>query len=476
MARDLLSSERIGRIRDAGAPDGAARLRWMLAEKASRALSTAGRSDGERIVRVSVDAGGMDALGWLRGQRLYPRLYWSGRDGTAEVAAAGVADLQTGDGPDEIDALRKFPPSSGDGEARYYGGGRFDASREGSDEWEPFGSYRFVLPRFELLVDGTAATLVCNLVLPRDAGRREEVLDQIEGLKTPEERGETLPEPLYRKDSPDRAGWERNVEGALAAFSEGRLGKVVLARRAELGFGEDLDGILLARELRDATPGCFHFYVEPEEGAAFLGATPERLFRRDGRTVRSEAVAGTRPRGASSEDDDDLRDDLLRSEKDRSEHGFVKVGIGETLGPLCEDLRVESGVSEMKTASRRHLVSRVEGTLRDGVSDAELLRAVHPTPAVGGHPREGALEEIRTAEPFDRGWWAGPVGWIGADGSEFAVGIRSGLVSGRTLALFSGAGIVEGSVPAEEWAEIEQKIEDFTGAFGLGRRLGHRAS
>ena len=456
-------------------PDGAARLRWTLAEKASRAFSAAGSSDGERIVRISVDAGGIDALGWLREQRLYPRLYWSGRDDAAEVAAAGVADLQTGDGPDEIDALRKRLPTFGDGEARYYGGGRFDPSGEEDDEWGPFGSYRFVLPRFELLVNGTAAMLVCNLVLPRDLGQREEVLDQIEGLKTPWEREGTLPEPLYRKDSPDRAGWARNVENALAAFSEGRLGKVVLARRAELGFGEELDGVLLARELRDATPGCFHFYVEPEEGAAFLGATPERLFRREGKTVRSEAVAGTRPRGASSEDDDDLRDDLLRSEKDRSEHGFVKAGIGETLGPLCEELRVESGVSEMKTASRRHLVSRVRGTLRDGVTDADLLRAVHPTPAVGGYPREGALEEIRTLEPFDRGWWAGPVGWIGADGSEFAVGIRSGLVSGRTLALFSGAGIVEGSVPAEEWAEIEQKIEDFTGAFGLGRRLGHRA-
>ena len=95
-----------------------------------------------------------------------------------------------------------------------------------------------------------------------------------------------------------------------------------------------------------------------------------------------------------------------------------------------------------------------------------MLRALHPTPAVGGYPKEGALEEIRSAEPFDRGWYAGPVGWIGAD-AEFAVGIRSGLVRGNRLALFSGAGIVEGSVPEAEWAEIEQKISDFTGMFGF---------
>ena len=122
----------------------------------------------------------------------------------------------------------------------------------------------------------------------------------------------------------------------------------------------------------------------------------------------------------------------------------------------------------------RHIRSKVRGTLEDGVTDAALLDAMHPTPAVGVHPRNEALEQIHALEPFDRGWYAGPVGWIGQEASEFAVGIRSGLVRGRTLALYSGAGIVAGSVPDEEWAEIEQKIGDFTGMFGLEQ--GHAAS
>jgi len=129
-------------------------------------------------------------------------------------------------------------------------------------------------------------------------------------------------------------------------------------------------------------------------------------------------------------------------------------------------LEIEERLSEMKLARGRHLVSRARGTLREGVTDWDVLEALHPTPAVGGHPKEEALAEIRTSEPFDRGWYAGPVGWISADAAEFAVGIRSGLVSGRTLRLFSGAGIVAGSVPEEEWAEIEQKIGDFTRIFG----------
>ena len=470
----MLSSERVGRTRKAGAPDDAARVRWVLAEKVSRALSAAsGRPDEGRILRLSVSVGPVDALGWLREQRQYPRTYWSGREGGAEVSAVGVADLQAGEGPEDIDVLRKRLPASGDGDARYYGGGRFDPDRAVDKEWEPFGAYNFVLPRFELHTREDGATLVCNLVLPRDAGWQEEVLGRIEDLKMPSGRSiGTLPEPLYRNDSPDREGWEVNVGRALSAFSEGRLGKVVLARRAEFGFGEDLDGVLLAEEFREAAPGCFRFYFEPEEGVAFLGASPERLFRREGRIVTSEAVAGTRPRGSSSVDDEGLRDELLGSEKDRSEHGFVKVGIGEALRPLCAELEVEDGVSEMKLASRRHLVSRVRGELREGVTDADVLRALHPTPAVGGYPRRDALEGIRELEPFDRGWWAGPIGWVGADASEFAVGIRSGLVRGRTLALFSGAGIVPGSKADEEWAEVEQKIGDFTGAFGLGNRAG----
>ena len=469
--RNLLSSERRGRIRGAGKPDAAARVRWLLAEKVSRALSAPqGYPEEERLTRISVDAGPADALAWLREQRSYPRFYWSGREGGAENAAAGAADLQRGEGPEDVEVLGKRVRAA-DPEVHYYGGGRFDPGSAAEEGWEPFGAYRFVLPRFELRVGASGSTLSCNLVLPRDRDRQEEILAQIEGMRVPSGGDEDpLPQPLHREDAPDRRGWDENVRHALAAFSGGRLGKVVLARRAELRFAEELDGISLLRELRDATPGCFHFYVEPAGGAAFVGASPERLYRREGRLLTSEAVAGTRPRGASSDDDESLRDELLGSEKDRAEHGFVRVGIGEALGPLCEGLEVEGDVSEMKLASRRHLVSRVRARLREGVTDAEVLGALHPTPAVGGYPNRGALEEIRALEPFDRGWWAGPVGWVGADGAEFAVGIRSGLVRGRRLALFSGAGIVAGSKPEEEWAEIEQKIEDFTGAFGLGNR------
>jgi menaquinone-specific isochorismate synthase len=471
-ARNLLSGERTAR--EHGLPDGT-RARWLLADRASRVLSEARGAPSadptERVVRLAVPVEPVEPFRWLRGQSLSPKLYWAGREDGFGVAAVGAADLQESDAPEGADGLRKRLASlltSGDPETRYYGGLRFDPLRESDEEWAAFDAYRFVLPRFELRTGRVGTTLACNLVLPRDAEHSAKISAQIEHLTFSRPALDAaLPAPVSRADGPGWEGWKRNIERALAAFSEGRLDKVVLARRTEFDFAEGVDAALLAESLEGATPGCFHFYVEPEEGVAFVSASPERLFRREGRAVESEAVAGTRPRGASEADDAELRDELLGSEKDKAEHGYVRVGIGGALRPLCEELEVEEGVSEMKLARRRHLISKVRGTLREGVTDAELLRELHPTAAVGGYPRGEALEEIRALEPFDRGWYAGPVGWIGTDASEFAVGIRSGLVRGNRLALFAGAGIVAGSAPESEWAEIEQKIGDFTRMFGL---------
>jgi len=475
----LLSREYTGPLGENGAAPGA---RWLLADRVGRALSDA-RLESladpvERIVRLAVPAGRVDPFRWLSEQRMFPKVYWSGREERVGVAAVGAADVReagVSEGAGALSKLLASLPDSGVSGARYYGGVRFDPLGQPDKEWAAFSAYRFVLPRFELHAGETETTLVCNLVLPRDMDDTSKIVQEIEDLTLPEgASGALLPAPMFREDSPDFQGWRENVERALSAFSEGRLGKVVLARRAEFRFCGSLDPTLLLESLKAVTPGCFHFYTEPESGTAFLGASPERLFRREGRSVESEAVAGTRPRGGSSTEDEGLRDDLLHSAKDLSEHTYVSKGIREALQPLCEELEIEDGVSEMKLARGRHLRSKVRGTLENGVTDAALLDAMHPTPAVGGHPRSEALEQIHALEPFDRGWYAGPVGWIGQDASEFAVGIRSGLVRGRTLALFSGAGIVTGSVPDEEWAEIEQKIGDFTGMFGLEQ--GHAAS
>ena len=442
-----------------------------LAAGARRRLEQERGSDAWRIERVEVEAEACEPLGWLAAQPLPSKVYWHGRGDTEALAGAGVADAVSGAGEEIFQQVQRRIDQLSVPRARYFGGLRFEPTRLAASEWEAFGAMRFVLPRVELRVEGDRAWLAANLVLPRDVHDIERVVNEIASVRWPEvTRHAPLPLPIARTDAPGPEKWRRGIESALHAFESTELEKVVLARRARYEFDEPLDPFALTRRLEAATPACFHFLVQPAPGVAFVGASPERLFRREGTVLHSEAVAGTRPRGQSDAADAQLRDELRMSEKDQREHGFVREQIRDVLGPFSETLDVESEASDMVLARGRHLYSGISATLKPGVRSLDLLRALHPTPAVGGTPTAVALAMIRAAEPFDRGWYAGPIGWVGKDAAEFAVGIRSGLVQqGATpsLALYSGAGIVRGSEADAEWAEIEHKISDFARVLGL---------
>lgn len=444
-------------------------VRSILLHRVADVLSS--DSYGLHVARLVMPVPPMDAFAWLRTQRLLPRIYWCGRDDDAATAAAGSADACFG-GPDAgVQTLRRqldrIMPHS-DTRARYFGGFRFDRAAPTAEEWSAFGTFTFTLPRFEYVIDGREAVLACNLILPYDAERVDTIRREIESLTFPNEAayGE-LPLPVSRNDRPGSAGWRRNVEWALDAFRSGGLQKVVLARRADFEFAEPLDPFALLRSLRASTANSFYFGFQLREGEAFIGATPERLFRRAGRRIWTEAVAGTRPRGDDDAEDRRLFEELVASDKEQREHAFVRDSIRESLGPLCDTFHIDPVATGMKLARGWHLVSRSTGSLKTGVHGSEVMAALHPTPAVGGSPTGDALEAIRHLEPFDRGWYAGPVGWIGAQGAEFAVALRCGLVRGDELSLYSGAGIVDGSDPEAERDEIEQKISDFIKVFGL---------
>jgi len=450
-----------------------ASIRRTLRRRINRALSEVNNGQGEtmRVVRIVVPIGPVDPIAWLNEQRIWPRSYWRGREDRTRIASVGAADLCGGDTLADYDTLREQLDRvfvSSDPRIRYFGGFRFDLRATKSEEWKAFGTYQFVLPRFELSVRGDEVRLACNLVLPRDRSRRSEILDLIDTLTFPPFvlTGD-LPVPISRSNTPDRSGWNEHIDWALDAFGETSLEKIVLSRKAVFDFDRELDPILLFEKLCATKPNCYHFLIQPQEGATFLGATPERLFLREGRSILSEAVAGTRPRGDSAMSDARLREELFHSEKERREHEYVRRSLREGLAQLCKTLYLDESPSEMILASRRHLVSNVEGTLLDGVAGSDVMVAIHPTSAVGGYPTEEALQGIRKLEPFDRGWYAGPVGWIGSNGAEFVVAIRSGLVQPFLLSLYSGAGIVRGSTAEDEWDEIEQKIDEFVKLLGL---------
>ncbi|MEL7168521.1 MAG: isochorismate synthase [Bacteroidota bacterium] len=462
-----------------------------LSGRLAAAVAQASRRERGGVQRVEIPVGPVRPLAWLHAQdesAVQVRgtaLYWHGRGDTDAVAALGVADELDGSVGSVLaaldmrtEALRTRAPVS-----RYYGGLRFDPQAPVSEAWTSFGAARFVLPRFELTAGPRSATLACHLVPGDDL---DAVLAAIATLRFPAwtrlplpARRHALdrPTPTGRVDAPTLPGWSSHIAEALDGFDAGRFEKVVLARRATFDFDAPVGALDLLERLEAATPNCYHFAFRFADAysnadATFIGASPERLFHRDGWRVQSEAVAGTRPRGLLRGDDARLRDELLGSEKDLREHGYVRDAILAGLRPFTETLDIDAQASEMALANKRHLRSGIRGLLHDGVASTDILAALHPTPAVGGTPTDAALAFLRDTEPFDRGWYAGPVGWVGVDAAEFAVAIRSGLVRDTSLALYSGAGIVRGSDADAEWAEIEHKLSDFLDVLGLGRGLG----
>ncbi len=435
-------------------------------------LGANGYASVSGLVRVIVPVSETRILAWLGAQVPGNRFYWRGREENApQSAALGAAHVVRASDPVELDRLLRESGEllgAGASDARYFGGCAFDFASERSSEWAAFAPVWFVLPRFELRETESGPRLICNLILPRDRDRLPQILDQIERLvPAPAERTDSLPLPISRQNTPDEAAWKRAVEESLALFEKGEVGKVVLARRATFEFGDRLNAFDLLERLSAETPACFHFLTEIEPGVVFMGAPPERLFRRTNAMLESEAVAGTRPRGASAQDDERLYEELLLSKKDRLEHSFVEDSIRAVFDQVCTNVEMDARPSTMTLARGRHLYSRIRGTLTAAVSDADLIRMLHPTPAVGGHPTAEALELIRRLEAFDRGWYAGPIGWMSGNASEFAVAIRTGLVRSDSLTLYSGAGVVSGSEPRGEWNEIEHKIGDFTNVLGL---------
>ena len=218
----------------------------------------------------------------------------------------------------------------------------------------------------------------------------------------------------------------------------------------------------MSREIGGSTPNASAVSI-----TTFLGATPERLVRTVGRSFETVAIAGSAARGADPADDARLAAALLASEKDREEHAVVVDTLRSNLSPIVESLHVAEAPAILPLHHVQHLVTPITGTLRDEAGLLALGGQLHPTPAVGGAPRDVALDLIAEHEGFDRGWYAGPIGWLGADGDgELMVALRCGLVAGRDATLFAGCGIVADSDPAREWDESRLKLRTMTTALG----------
>jgi isochorismate synthase len=269
---------------------------------------------------------------------------------------------------------------------------------------------------------------------------------------------------------PSRDDYEASVSAALARIAAGLLRKVVLARALDVAAGRGLGPAQLAWRLRAVDPGCFTFAFPRGEGRVLVGASPELLVARRGTRVLANPLAGSAPRSGDPDEDRANGEGLLASAKDREEHAVVVEAVEEALSPFCDELERDGEPRLLGTANVWHLSTPFRGTLRRPAADAlSLAIALHPTPAVCGTPREEARRAIRELERFDRDGYAGPIGWVDAEGDgEFAIALRCAELSGDRARLFAGAGIVAGSVPARELDETERKFRAFLDSLRWG--------
>lgn len=369
------------------------------------------------------------------------------------------------------------PGSTRAARVRLYGGFSFREGHEAAGIWAGFPRARFVVPELELEGDGSGdAWLRARACV--EAGHESDALARLRYLAEAT-RAELAasgavmdrPVPSLRADSTSgaRHTWEDAVRTCLAAIREGSVSKAVLARILDIELERRLDPVDIVMHLWHANRGSHVFLFEPEPHTALVGAAPETVATlRDG-VFHATAVAGSIRRGSGPREQAELAAKLLASDKDRAEQRIALDDMIARLATLGQQIRADPQPHVLALARIQHLETEIRASVPGGVGVLDLLRILHPTPAVCGLPRDAALDVLAAGEPFERGWYAGPVGWFDPDGNGvFAPALRSGVARGSSWRLFAGAGIVDGSVPASEWDETGIKFEPMIEALEAG--------
>jgi salicylate biosynthesis isochorismate synthase/menaquinone-specific isochorismate synthase len=368
--------------------------------------------------------------------------------------------LRTG-GAAVLEEPRGLPAGAG---PVWLGGFSFGADGGSSSTWSSLSPASLVLPELSLCRSGERSFLTLNAVV-QPGDEAEEVTAALSARLAGLRRDAALPmlDPHPTSHTQIRSArppgdFEAAVSAATARIGAGEMSKVVLAREVVVTSGAAHDPAALFGAMRVQFPSCFCFCCGTPE-AAFIGASPELLVRRSGASASTVALAGSTRRSSDPAVDDHLGEQLLRSDKDRREQRIVADRIVRALRPHAVWVEAAAEPEIVKVANIQHLATPVIAQLAESHSAIELAGMLHPTPAVGGEPWPRAAAAIAELEAMDRGWYAGPVGWMdAAEDGEFCVALRSALLRDREAHLFAGVGVVAGSDPAAELAETEVKL------------------
>ncbi|WP_066063216.1 isochorismate synthase [Neobacillus soli] len=350
-----------------------------------------------------------------------------------------------------------------------FGGFTFDPLKEKTDLWSKYADSLFHLPKYLLsIIKGKTYLTTNTTYTPNDdysllgkvIEERNQIVNSLKDFKrvTPSTLLQT------REIAPEK--WKKSVDEVVKELTDSPLKKVVLARELRLEFNGQVEAEDVLENLYKQQQESFIFAFE-SNGDCFIGASPERLVKKQGNEVFSTCLAGSISRGKTAEEDRMLGQTLLNDQKNLIEHGFVVEMIKEALEESCEEIILPDKPQLMTIRDIQHLYTPVIGKCHKDSSLLLLVERLHPTPALGGLPKNAAVEKIRQVEELDRGFYAAPLGWVDyRQNGEFAVSIRSGLLQGDEVSLFAGCGIVADSDSESEYLETSLKFRPMLRALG----------
>ncbi|MEC1720588.1 isochorismate synthase [Schinkia azotoformans] len=346
----------------------------------------------------------------------------------------------------------------------------FDPRKEKTKLWGSFPVSKMMLPQHLLTITKNEFWLTLNVVVHGDTNV-DEIVESLSKEQKDLCKDAHIPyEASFGKEfiieEVSKDEWISSVDTVASQIRNNEIEKVVLAReiRVKSDFPFKTEDIL--NRLRKEQPSSYIFAVESGQDC-FIGASPERLIKKEGEEAFTTCLAGSIARGNSEEEDDHLGNELLQDQKNLHEHEVVVRAIRSAFEQGCDRVIVPENPTLYKVRDIQHLYTPIIGKVKNTVSLLTLVEKLHPTPALGGYPREEALRKIREIEHLDRGLYAGPIGWLDSNGDgEFAVGIRSGLLQGKEASLFAGCGIVGNSDSIEEYKETQMKLRPMLSALG----------
>lgn len=342
------------------------------------------------------------------------------------------------------------------------GGLSFDPNRDRSSLWKNFAPSQFTIPMFmvtkvdddyyftttvEVMKDDHSIQLANEL-----SAFETKLFNEMTNVQSMNQAN------IIHKEEIGTKKWKDSVLKAQQLINEKKAKKIVLAREMRLIFDQQVEIEVMLRKLLNTQSNSYIFAFE-HAGDCFIGATPERLVKINGQHLLSTCLAGTAPRGKTEIEDQQIGKSLLQDEKNLEEHDYVVKMIADAMETYCFNINIPDQPVLFPLKNLQHLYTPVTAQLRNGHSIFDIIEKLHPTPALGGVPRDTSLAFIRDHESFERGWYGSPVGFVDSnDNGEFAVAIRSGLIRGEEASLFAGCGVMRDSNLDEEYEETKMKF------------------